>query len=168
MCWPRVNFPRTPCRVLIVQSVSICFIGLQFVCEPFCRPEDNWLMILVQFSLVLVFSAVQAVTSCELDPDFCSAYGFGASSTGVFSFFAVFSTGLLTILLAGGVANLWLTGNVPKFFRVASQYSLSPTVILRRAISVRVYQYSRAVLRAMTMAALAVDTGGRQPVACLR
>lgn len=27
---------------------------------------------------------------------------------------------------------------------------------------------SRAVLRAMTMAALAVDTGGRQPVACLR
>ena len=29
-------------------------------------------------------------------------------------------------------------------------------------------EQSRAVLRAMTMAALAVDTGGRQPVACLR
>jgi len=29
-------------------------------------------------------------------------------------------------------------------------------------------EQSRAVLRAMTMAALAVDTGGRQPVACMR
>ena len=29
-------------------------------------------------------------------------------------------------------------------------------------------EQSRAVLRAITMAALAVDTGGRQPVACLR
>ena len=38
---------------------------------------------------------------------------------------------------------------------------------LRRPLTASPEQ-SRAVLRAMTMAALAVDTGGRQPVACLR
>ena len=35
------------------------------------------------------------------------------------------------------LANLWLTGHVPRIVRVASMYSLSPTVVLRRVVSRR-------------------------------
>ena len=78
-------------RVIIAQSVSIAFLMLQLVCKPYRRAVDNWLMTFVQLALVLLFQAVLAIVTCDLDAETCSAYGFGSTSRGVFLFFGIFS-----------------------------------------------------------------------------
>ena len=82
-------------RVIIAQSISVAFLMLQLVCKPYRRAVDNWLMIFVQLTLVLLFQAVLAIVTCDLDAETCSAYGFGSTSRGVFLFFGVFSIGMM-------------------------------------------------------------------------
>ena len=46
------------------------------------RPEDGSLMTLSHLALILVYSCVMAIKTCELSSEACSKYGFGNSAKG--------------------------------------------------------------------------------------
>jgi hypothetical protein len=47
-----------------------------------CRAEDGALMYLVEFSLVLIYTSVLLIKSCDVSAAVCSNFGFGETADG--------------------------------------------------------------------------------------
>ena len=72
-------------RVIVALFVSITFFGLNLRFRPL-RAQDNALITtLSHLALILLYTCVLVIKTCELSSDACRSYGFGASAKGVCS-----------------------------------------------------------------------------------
>eukprot|EP00966_Prymnesium_polylepis_P199891 4632328-Prymnesium_polylepis.1 len=72
-------------RVIVALFVSIMFFGLNLRFRPLRRYEDGSLTTLSHLALILMYTSVLAIKTCEFAPEACSSYGFGSSAEGVWS-----------------------------------------------------------------------------------
>uniref|UniRef100_A0A7S4F8J4 Uncharacterized protein n=1 Tax=Chrysotila carterae TaxID=13221 RepID=A0A7S4F8J4_CHRCT len=94
-------------RVILALLVSLVFLVVSLVAQPFKRNVDNWLYAAIQLALTLIYQAVLLIKVCEESSEVCETFGFGSSSSGVFLFFLVFSTMALGAMLVLGVAQVF-------------------------------------------------------------
>ena len=64
-----------------------------------CSQDNGSLTTLSHLALILVYTCVLVIKTCELSPDACRSYGFGASAKGFFLFFIFFGFSMLLFQL---------------------------------------------------------------------
>eukprot|EP00966_Prymnesium_polylepis_P243843 5639298-Prymnesium_polylepis.1 len=69
-------------RVLVAILVSITFLALQLSVRPLKRAEDEALMLLIELSLIIIYTAILVVKSCTSSPTVCDTYGLGSDAKG--------------------------------------------------------------------------------------
>ena len=121
-------------RLLVAITMSIAFLALQLSIKPFKRVEDDWIAMMVHLALVLIFLAAMLLKACKTSEELCSLFGFGSTGDGIFLFFVFFTISMLVLLIFIGISNLYLSANVPKIIMVARTHSISPTLVLKRAL----------------------------------
>jgi len=121
-------------RVLVALLVSIAFLALQLSLKPFKRPEDGTLMMVVQLVLVLVYTCVALIKTCNLSADVCVKYGFGGTASGIYQFFILFGLTMLIFQIFSAVVKLWIEGRLPKILLVARAHSVPLSTIVSRVL----------------------------------
>ena len=92
-------------------------------------------MILVELTLVLVYTSVLLIKACNTSTEVCRTFGLGDTSDGVYVFFVFFALGLVFAVGTLAVAKLYITGNAPKMLMLAQAHSVPmTTIVLRVAI----------------------------------
>jgi len=86
-------------RVIMALFVSICFFGLNLRFRPLKDRDNGSLTTLSHLALILVYTCVLVIKTCELSPDACQSYGFGTSGKGFFLFFVFFGFSMLVFQL---------------------------------------------------------------------
>jgi len=86
-------------RVITALFVSIGFFGLNLRFRPLKDQDNESLTTLSHLALILVYTCVLVIKTCELSPDACRSYGFGASAKGFFLFFIFFGFSMLLFQL---------------------------------------------------------------------
>ena len=130
-------------RVLVALLTSITFLTLHLAIKPLRRSEDGALMTLVELALILVYTCVLVIKSCEANSSVCATYGLGSTSTGVYLFFIFFGLSMLLVQLMIVTAKLYTVGYVPKILLVARAHSVSPRTILYNVMARKVHHVVR-------------------------
>eukprot|EP00966_Prymnesium_polylepis_P332020 7387556-Prymnesium_polylepis.3 len=116
-----------------------------------CRAGDSALMMLIELALVLVYTCVLVIKSCdmsavqssdldaqqELAAVVCTTYGLGTSAKGVYLFFVFFGLAMLVVQLFIGAAQLYVAGNAPTLILAARAHGSSPTEIVKKVVARR-------------------------------
>ena len=68
-------------------------------------------MTLIELSLILMYTAVLIIKTCEVDLDACVQYGFGSTGRGVYIFFVFFGLCVVLTLTFTGLASLYFSGD---------------------------------------------------------
>jgi len=87
-------------RVIVALFVSITFFGLNLRFKPLRAQDDASLTTLSHLALILMYTCVLVIKTCEQSPDACKSYGFGDSAKGFFLFFIFFGVSMLGFQLA--------------------------------------------------------------------
>eukprot|EP00966_Prymnesium_polylepis_P219257 5072914-Prymnesium_polylepis.1 len=95
-------------------------------------------MALVELALILIYTCVLVIKTCQYDAEICSSYGFGTNANGVYLFFIFFGLSMLLVLLVVAVINLVLLGYVPKIILVGRAHGVSPSTVFMKVVSRRV------------------------------
>jgi len=82
-------------RVIVALFVSIIFFGLNLRFRPLKDEDNGSLTTLSHLALILLYTSVLVIKTCEVSPDACRSYGFGASGKGCFLFFIFFGLFML-------------------------------------------------------------------------
>eukprot|EP00966_Prymnesium_polylepis_P211862 4907058-Prymnesium_polylepis.1 len=82
-------------RVIVALFVSITFFGLNLRFKPLRAQDDASLTTLSHLALILLYTCVLVIKTCEQSPDACKSYGFGDSAKGFFLFFIFFGVSML-------------------------------------------------------------------------
>ena len=69
-------------RVLVALFVSIAFLSLHLAVKPLKRAEDGTLTVLIELSLILIYTCVLLIKTCGLSSAVCSTFGFGDDAQG--------------------------------------------------------------------------------------
>jgi len=96
-------------RVVAALLASIAFLVARFAVKPLKRPEDGALMTVIELSLILTYTCVLLIKTCDFSADLCATYGFGSTSNGVYLFFifgGISSLLVLVIIEAQAVVQL--------------------------------------------------------------
>mmetsp|Transcript_20685 Transcript_20685/g.61519 ORF Transcript_20685/g.61519 Transcript_20685/m.61519 type:complete len:631 (+) Transcript_20685:2-1894(+) len=86
-------------RVIVALFVSIIFFGLNLRFRPLRAQDNASLTTLSHLALILLYTCVLTVKTCEMSEDACRSYGFGASAKGFFLFFIFFALSMLVFQL---------------------------------------------------------------------
>ena len=86
-------------RVIVALFLSICFFGLNLCFRPQRRRDDASLTTMSHLALILLYTCVLTIKTCELSPNACESYGFGDSARGFFLFFIFFALSMLVFQL---------------------------------------------------------------------
>mmetsp|Transcript_86037 Transcript_86037/g.257812 ORF Transcript_86037/g.257812 Transcript_86037/m.257812 type:complete len:1403 (-) Transcript_86037:178-4386(-) len=145
--WVLLIEESSQARVLTALFVSVSFLAMHLVAKPFRRPEDSSMAAMVDLTLVLLYTCVLLIKSCEASPTICGTYGFGQSATGVYLYFIFFALGMLLLLIILAVVNLYVTGRMPMILLVARAHGVSLPTIIKRVASRRVGNVTRKIAR---------------------
>eukprot|EP00966_Prymnesium_polylepis_P323126 7379339-Prymnesium_polylepis.1 len=91
-----INESAEQARVVVALFVSITFFGLNLRFKPVRAPIDAVLTTLSDLALILLYTCVLAIKTCEVSPEVCSSFGFGNTGKGFFLFFLFFGLFVLT------------------------------------------------------------------------
>ena len=120
--------------------VSVTFLALHLFVKPLKRALDGALMALIELALILIYTCVLLIKTCEESATVCELYGFGRNPKGVYLFFIFFGLSMLLVLLIVACTNLYVTGNLPKVLLVAQAHSVPLSTIVQR-VSARKMRY---------------------------
>ena len=70
-------------RVIVALVCSMAFLTSHLAIKPFKRAEDGALTLAVEQALILVYTCVLLIKTCNISAEVCVTYGFGESAKGV-------------------------------------------------------------------------------------
>ena len=102
-------------RVLVALLVSVAFLAAELSIKPLRRREDGALSSSVGLALILIYTCVLLIKSCDMSAALCSTFGFGSSAEGLYLFFLFFGLAMILLQLIIGCMKLYFTGHVRRW-----------------------------------------------------
>uniref|UniRef100_A0A7S0PW36 Uncharacterized protein n=1 Tax=Coccolithus braarudii TaxID=221442 RepID=A0A7S0PW36_9EUKA len=93
-------------RALFAMLLSLLFFACIWAIQPYKRSTDNWLSVIIQLCLTLIYMCILLLKVCQTSASACSTLGFGNDGSGIFLLFLVFTFFVLLSLVLLGALHL--------------------------------------------------------------